>query len=186
MMMNKLKIATRDLHEEIEKENLAALIMSHEIKMAEYKLLLLQNFVAYKVTEDQISSHLENFESTRTERLEKDLRHLGVETTIVNRYRDHFVVSGKAEALGAAYVVEGSSLGGMMIARELKNCKKLVLSQSPSFFNEEKQQLNGWKKFKKNLSEINFTEAEEQQAIAKARETFQFFGKVFREVQLQK
>lgn len=182
--MNKLREATRQLHEEIEKENLAGLIMSNEIEMEEYKLLLLQNFVAYNITEAEISGQLEEYESTKSARLQEDLNQLGVETSIVNHYRDQFKCAGKAEAIGAAYVIEGSALGGAMIAREIKNCENLAPALHHNFFSENNE-LNGWKIYKKNLKEINLTEEEEQQAITKAMETFKFFGRVFREVRLQ-
>lgn len=161
-------------------------IMSHQITLEEYKLLLLQNYVAYTVTETEISSQLPEFQISKSTRLHKDLLNLKLNTSLPGNYKDLFKVKNRAEALGAAYVVEGSSLGGMMISSELKNCPDLVSIEKHNFFSGERQNVNGWKKFCSALKKENFTLLEEKQAIDKAKETFLFFGKIFREVQLQR
>lgn len=183
-MMNRLRVETRELHEEIEKENLAGLVMSNTIDLKQYKLLLLQNYVAYKITESEISRHLEDFSSVKSEQLQKDLDALGVDYSVATEYQDEFHCSGKAEALGAAYVVEGSALGGMVISRQIKNCSSLSKIENHYFFNGERDNLKNWKSFSKNLDGTEFTIDQEEQAIEMAKETFRFFGKVFREVQL--
>ena len=50
------------------------------------------------------------------------------------------------------------------------------------FFSGKRQNVNGWKQYCKDLKSKDFTETEEKQAIDKAKETFQFFGKVFKEI----
>lgn len=183
-MMNKLKEATTQLHEDIEKDNLAGLIMSHNITEDEYKLLLLQNYVAYKVTEGALVRKLSDYAGDKTLRLQEDLINLNIDTSIAKEYLNKFIVTNKAEALGAAYVVEGSSLGGMMIARELKNCKALSHINTHHFFNGDRGNVKSWNSFSKTLKQEIFTPLEEIQAIDKAKETFQFFGEVFNTVKL--
>ncbi len=184
-MINKLRTATEELHREIEKENLARLIMSHKIELEEYKLLLLQNYVAYKITEAEIAGFLPDFKQVKSNHLEQDLKNFNIDTTIEPSLAEEFKINSRADAYGAAYVVEGSALGGMMISKELKNCGNLSGIKEQQFFNGDRQNVNGWNRFLKELRNTEFSAEEETLAVEKAKETFNFFGKVFREVRLQ-
>lgn len=179
-MLTILREATKQLHEEIEQDNLAAKIMSHEISLEEYKLLLLQNYIAYKITEEQISQHLDNWESDKSLRLKKDLDSLNVDTSIIANFKDSLKISNKTEAIGATYVLEGSALGGMQISKELPHCKKLSETAKPHFFTPERKSMEGWNIFLKRLRNSEFSEEEKKMAAQKARETFIFFGEVFK------
>lgn len=183
--MNKLKEATAGLHREIEKDNLAGLIIKHNISLEEYKLLLLQNYVAYKVTEVALMRKLPNYTESKSKRLLEDLNNLNIDASIVKEYVNKFIITNKAEALGAAYVVEGSSLGGMMIAKEIKNCDALSHINTHHFFNGDRGDVKSWNSFSKTLKSEIFTPLEEIQAIDKAKETFLFFGEVFNTVKIQ-
>ena len=184
-MINKLKEATAQLHKEIEKDNLAALIMNHNISLKEYELLLLQNYVAYKVTEVALMRKLPNYSESKSQRLLEDLDNLNIDASIAKEYFNKFIITNKAEALGAAYVVEGSSLGRMMIAKEIKNCEALSHIASHHFFNGDRGDVKSWNSFSKTLKREIFTPLEEIQAIDKAKETFLFFGEVFNTVKIQ-
>ena len=184
-MMNKLKEATAELHKEIEKDNLAGLIMSHKITLQEYKLLLLQNYVAYKVTEGALMRKLSNYSEDKSQRLQEDLKNLNIDTLVDKDYFNKFIITNKAAALGAAYVVEGSSLGGMMIAQELKNCEALSHIKTHHFFNGDRRNVKSWNALSKTLKHEIFTPLEEIQAIDKAKETFLFFGEIFKTVKLE-
>lgn len=184
-MLNKLRTETEELHRQIEQDNLASLIMSHEIKEEEYKLLLLQNYVSYHVTENAIARHINGKENFKSTLLEKDLQELKVNLSIVHEYEQDFKIGSRAEAVGAKYVVEGSALGGMMISKEIPNCPHLAHLSRHYFFNGDRQSINGWRTFLKDLKTESFTPEEEEQAVLKAKETFRFFGRVFNEVQLQ-
>lgn len=181
-MLNKLRAATETLHREIEKENLAGLIISHSISLEEYKLLLLQNYLAYTVTEQEIAIHLPAFKAVKSPQLKKDLEYLNVKIPPVLEYREGYTINTEAEAYGAAYVVEGSALGGMLISRELGNCTALEGIEEHSFFNGKRENTNGWKLFCKSIKNREFSREEEKQAIHKARETFEFFSRVFNEL----
>ncbi len=184
MMLTKLKAATEELHREIEKGNLAGLIISNEISLEEYKLLLLQNYSAYAVAEPLIAKHLDTYQIQKTPVLLKDLEQLGVNCSIPIRIRDMFRIINKAEALGAAYVVEGSALGGMLIAKQIGNCPALAEIGSHHFFNGKRENVKSWNAFSKYIKQQEFTPLEEIQAIDKAKETFVFFGEVFRSTKL--
>lgn len=181
-MISKLREETTQLHKEIEKDNLAGLIIDHSISVEEYKTLLLQNYIAYKVVENAGLPFLKDFGTVKSDQLEKDLHLLKVDFKIVDRFKNAISCNNKVEALGAAYVVEGSVLGGMMIAKELKNCKELAAIDAHHFFNGDRNNVSGWKIFLKLIKAQDFSEEEKLQASNKAKETFKFFGKVFSEV----
>ncbi len=177
-MIERLREETRLLHEEIEKENLASRIMDHSIDVETYKLLLLQNYLAYRSTENAIFEYLPEMQPGKYLQLEKDLFALKVPFSDISFSTD-FECNNRAEAFGAAYVVEGSALGGMLIARNLKNCPGLKEVERFHFFSGSKAGLESWKRFKNELEAQNFSEAEVQLSIQKARDTFLFFKKVF-------
>jgi len=178
-MLNKLRDATNTLHTEIEEGNLAGDIMSHTISLENYKLLLLQNFIAYNVVDREIAKFIPEFSSNKANRLQEDLSNLKVDTSIYKEFEDQFSIDSIAEAWGAWYVVEGSVLGGMMISKELIHCELLSNIEKHYFFNGDRSSVEGWRSFGKGLKQVAFTEAEELAAINKAKETFKFFGLIF-------
>jgi heme oxygenase len=177
MKTEKFKEATKDLHQQVEEENLARFIMDHSIDLETYKLLLLQNFLAYQHTEEAIAPFISGFEGTKHEQLQKDLDELQISVVALEA---GFSCSNRAEAFGAAYVVEGSALGGMVLARNISKCSGLSSVEKHHFFNGDKDNLKSWNNFKNQLSNQDFSEEEQVQAIEKAKETFRFFREVFR------
>lgn len=177
-MIKKLKEETRELHEQVEEQNLAKQIMNHSIDLATYKLLLLQNYIAYNATENAIKKFLPDYSGKKHLLLKQDLDQLGVSTKIPTE-NVIFECYSKAEALGAAYVVEGSALGGMLLARNLSKCSQLSTVDQHHFFNGDKENLKDWNSFKMELGQYNFSEEEEQQATEKAKSTFKFFQEIF-------
>lgn len=180
-MLNNLRNATKELHEELEKENLAGQIISHEISLKNYKLLLLQNYISYKVTETEISKFIPSYKSAKSDKLAKDLETLNVDKSIAKEFQQKFKISSYEEALGAAYVVLGSALGGVYISKELPNCPALKDISKPNFFNGDRGGVKSWNKFVKELKAEDFTEIQIEEASKKARETFEFFRLVFKE-----
>ncbi|WP_240462891.1 biliverdin-producing heme oxygenase [Mesonia aquimarina] len=179
MILDKLREATKQLHEEIEQDNLAEHIISHKISLADYKLLLLQNYIAYHVTETEIAKQLSSFAPSKAKRLEKDLAQLHISRELVKDFKNVFSCQTEAEAWGALYVVEGSALGGMLIAKNLSECKNLSEIEVHHFFDGNHKNIAGWKDFCKALKKKDFSEKETKEAIEKAKETFVFFGEVF-------
>lgn len=180
-MLTSLRNSTKELHEELEKENLASQIISHEISLEDYKLLLLQNYIAYKITETEISKFIPSYQSDKSDQLALDLQNLNVDTAIAEEFKDKFKVTSYEEALGAAYVVLGSALGGMYISKEIPNCPNLAHLPKPHFFSRDRDGVKSWNKFVKEIKAENFSETQIAEASNKARETFKFFGLVFRE-----
>ena len=183
-MLNSLRNATKQLHEDLEKENLAAQIISHDISLENYKLLLLQNYISYKITEDEIVKFIPAYTSDKSIKLAKDLEKLEVDVSIYKEFKSKFVLNSYEEALGAAYVVLGSALGGMYISKEIPNCPELQGIPGPYFFSRDRDGVKSWNIFVKELNSKDFTEAQIIEASKKARETFKFFALIFKEASL--
>lgn len=177
-MIARLKEETRELHERVEKKNLAGRIMDHSIDLDTYKLLLMQNYIAYSKTETEIQQFLPHYQGIKHQQLKHDLKQLGISEMPVSK-NDIFECQSRAEALGAAYVVEGSALGGMVLARNISKCPGLESVSRHFFFNGDKGNLQAWQAFKEELEGYTFTPDEEREAIEKARETFRFFECIF-------
>ena len=175
-ILNSLREATRQLHTDIEKDNTANKIMDHSISLEDYKLLLFQNFLAYKAAESEIEKFLPNYGTDKTQRLQKDLENLGIRNF---NGELEFTCNSEAEAIGAAYVIEGSAMGGMLIGKELKNCEALKSMESQHYFNGERSSMQGWNKFLKYLRSQEFEPAQITAAENKAKETFLLFKKAF-------
>lgn len=176
-MITALRNNTQQLHRIVEEENLARFILDHSIDPETYKLLLLQNYIAYAITEAEIARHLPDYQPGKYSRLKTDLDALNVDSGICTEYKDKFTCNNPIEAIGAAYVVEGSALGGLVISQELKHCPKLK-GMDHNFFSE-KHDMTGWKNFKKMVSSRTFTPEEIKIATKKAQDTFRFFREVF-------
>ena len=176
-MLDRLREETADLHRELEEENLANKIMDHSISLEEYKLLLFQNFVAYQAAEDQISKYLKDQQNDKTDRLKKDLSNLGVSDF---SYALDFCCNNEAEAIGAAYVIEGSAMGGMLIGKEINNCAALNNLPPQQFFSGERNNIKSWNNYLKFIRSREFNDAEIKIAASKAKETFQLFQEAFK------
>ena len=186
--LKKLRAATSVLHERIEQQNLAQYILDHSMDLNTYKLLLLLNYQAYMHLEVRISAFLPQLKTEKTSRLKRDLEALEVvppEPAAEPPVKIN--IKSRAEAFGAAYVVEGSALGGMLIAKHLPQCKQLKDLPPQHFFRGDRNDLETWKIFKQELACQNFDQAEEMALLAKAKESFLFFESIFsREQDLEK
>lgn len=151
--------------------------MDHSITLEEYKLLLFQNYIAYKASEDQIQKFLPKQVSDKAKTLKKDLQNLNVNSL------DHtldFICNSEVEAIGAAYVIEGSAMGGMLIGKEVSNCPNLQDLPQQNFFNGKRDNIKSWNQFLKFVRSREFNENEKEIAAKKAQETFELFGQAFK------
>lgn len=176
-MLSTLRQATKIQHEQLESENLANKIMDHSITKEEYKLLLFQNYLAYKASENEIQKFLPEQVSDKATTIHKDLQNMGM--TNMDDTLD-FTCTSEAEAIGAAYVIEGSAMGGMLIGKEIANCEALQDLPEQNFFNGKRDSIKSWNQFLKFVRSREFSETETEIAAKKAKETFELFGRAFK------
>ena len=174
-LLDRLREETAELHQQLEAENLANRIMDHSISLDEYKTLLYQNFLAYSAAETAINAYLP-IDNEKNSRLRADLAGLGVND--LTSYLS-FTCNSEAEAIGAAYVIEGSAMGGLLIGNQLKNNEALEGIPEQEFFNGSRDSMKGWNRYLKFLRSREFTDAQIEVAALKARATFLLFKEAF-------
>jgi len=179
-VLEKLRLETAALHQRLEDDNPAQAILNHSMDLDGYKTLLLQNYLAYRCMEGQIKRHLPQLSMDKTERLEADLRDLGIAPdAYLSSDTPDFEIQSVAQAYGAAYVVEGSAMGGMVIAKHLRKCEALQDLKKQHFFSGDKSSLTSWKHFKEELQRQEFDPRQKEELLAAAKEAFLVFEKFF-------
>ena len=90
---------------------------------------------------------------------------------------------GEAAALGVMYVVEGSALGGQMIARDAEKNLGVTPDRGASFFARGGADgMAGWRRFKAHLNERLDTPEKTEAAVGAARATFGHFIEMAKEL----
>lgn len=185
-MLEQLKQGTAALHQEVEQENLARFIMDSSISQDQYDMLLRQNFMVYKGVEDFINARYDMLPESlktyagyeKTNRLAKDIS--SISSIPLPKALSVIGPRNLPTLIGKLYVVEGSMLGGMMMAKKLKSCSKIDHITEHHFFNEDTSAgATRWKNFKNAVSELSFEEDEIAQAVTSAQETFLLYKKAY-------
>jgi Heme oxygenase len=125
MIRERIKTETAKHHEAVEAVGYSGQIMSGKLTLEEYKKLIITNLALNKAFEAQwnnlpfdVPNSLLLDQRRKTEALEKDATILGV--SIPKRNSTSFPTSSYATFLGTLYVFEGSTLGGAIIYKHLK------------------------------------------------------------------
>lgn len=190
MILDYLKEHTKNIHQELEKDNLAKLIMDHSISKETYQKLLTQNYYFYQAIEQSliqkrqlINASLHPFlTNEKSQRLKKDLNYFGCEIERHLPQKKSFKIDSENTALGALYVSEGSALGGLMISKQLKNCPHLSFMKEHCFFGTDVSKILGrWKNFKETVTQNFQDESIKDEVLKSATKTFEFFGEIMRE-----
>lgn len=177
-ILARLKSETRTDHENTEAISGAEAIMNHSISQEAYFNLLLKNLYAYKEVEAKIKPYASgeivdkiHFLPPISKWILKDLKdaltqvHLESDIPFANKF----------EAIGAIYVLEGSLLGGAVIAKHVAECENLNSLGEQSFYSKEKKRISRWRKFMKVMNEEEFSEREKDDIIKGAKKAFNIF-----------
>lgn len=179
-LRSKLKLATSQAHTDIESNPVLARLTSSDLTREQYTGILLRYFGFFDPLEDRLQeTHVKqivpDFSSRlRANRIASDLLSLGlsdVELREAPRCENLPDVSSLSRAMGVLYVIEGSRLGGMLIAKHLKQLD-FYNEDAASFFTEDPQAVSArWKSFIEILE--TRTDFDESQVVAAAKETFE-------------
>lgn len=165
-----LKTNTAQYHDEIEARLESKRLFDGSFTQENYYKMLLVNHQFIKAYEGEIHTLLNeedlnllneiNF--NKLELIEKDLIELQL-----NPYELSPIVPlmNRAEALGALYVIEGSMLGGMVIAKQLKKYPDLEKAGFHYFGHYGSHIGPVWKTFVAYMNEKLTTEEEKQSAL---------------------
>ncbi|MFS0838507.1 biliverdin-producing heme oxygenase [Paenibacillus sp. 1P03SA] len=181
-IVSRLREETASFHDRIEQNAYAKAIMDKSLTLETYKAYL-EKFYGFILPSEKALGELPEWEvrgfdiesRRKAPLLESDLEQLGLtkgqigELPLCASLPD---VSTLPRALGYLYVLEGSTLGGQLITKQLK----AVLSVDPEvngryFSSYGTDVRTKWTEFREFLLE-NVKEEEQDQVVAAAKETF--------------
>lgn len=152
-----LRSVTRPAHDKLE----GGLGLLDELGVDSYKAVLSRFFGFWKGWQPQIAALLDDEAFTKPRRrlhlLAADLAVLGVSTEalVAVPLCPLTTLQGEAEALGSLYVMEGSTLGGRVIQRNVERCLQGVGHASSRYFNGYGDETGTmWRLFLKRLDEV--------------------------------
>lgn len=173
----KLKFETREVHSDAEKLLLNKLSM---IKCTNDYLKLLKLFYGFFAPlETQVRKHINEealadiLKRGNTKKIMEDIEILGGDKAMVEASSlPH--VSNVLQAFGVMYVMEGSTLGGQIITRMLRDNRNIKVSKNGlSFFEGYKENtLTMWKSFTSRLDNSFQTDEQVNEIVSTAKETF--------------
>ncbi len=178
MILQKLKEKTSRQHTDVESHPLLLQLTSGELSLPIYKHILVKFYGFFSPLEERISQHspekyLEDFNERRKAiLLLQDIEILNGHQPI--KYCESLpAIDDLYSAMGALYVMEGSTLGGQMISRHVEKALGLTPDQGTAFFyGYGKDTGQRWKAFQQALLALNVSAVQQKKLIAASQETF--------------
>jgi heme oxygenase len=175
-ILARLKTETRAAHDRIE----AAMDLDRRIASRDaYRSLLIRFYGFHKAWEEEAARRAPDrdfFERRRkTQHLVRDLEALGLKSDDIIRLpqcRPLMPLPGPEAVLGSMYVVEGSTLGGAIIARDVKNRLGLDAETGCAYFRSYGRDIAAmWESFGAVLLEASAPEVDDL-IVESAQKTF--------------
>lgn len=192
-ILEKLRLETRADHDELEAIGLSDKIMSGTLTPEEYKKLIKVHYLVHRSLEEQLEMlnvqqhfpevHFE--ERKKMPLIRKDMDDLGVDEVEMVKYKVAGDLPDPQEPyglLGLMYVMEGATLGGMVIVKSLKKNDQLKgIDQFHYFGCYGGETGKKWKSFLEILQGEGNKPAAKEQVVSAAKQTYQFFRSNFKE-----
>ncbi len=185
MILNLLRSQTHDLHDRMEAYDLSKLMLSPEVTPAGYAAFLASHYRLLAALEPRLDAFFAAqggeppYRSAgKHQHIAADLAALGAPLPEPLAADDLPAFETTAQAWGAAYVIEGAAMGGMVLHRALS--QRPQLAQLPAF-----SYLGGggqppvvrWQSFCEQIAAHVVDEADQQAALAAARATYEAMGR---------
>jgi heme oxygenase len=177
-ILARLKHETAPEHSAIEA---ATGVMNPCLKLSDYRAYLERTMGFYEPVEARLAElgvwealGLDPAVRQKIELLDRDITLLGGQKSLVALCASPPQLASLGEAVGAAYVLEGSTLGGRVISRHVQGC---LGPHMPRRFLECYGAKTGenWQTFRSALSRFAKTRELENEVIAGAKKTFGSF-----------
>lgn len=187
MLSNIIKTATAPLHKQLEQALFSAAIMNGSFSLSDYNTVLRINYFVHHLIEPVIFAALKEktgkkidlHQRGKLSALKEDMH-----GSLINLSEDeHLPVDGSAfanesEALGALYVLEGATLGGQVIIRQLKK-NPLFASLPLAYYNVYAGQTGAlWKQFLEVMNQCD----DHKSVLAGARRVYGIYLKATDEI----
>lgn len=178
MVSEYLKQNTAEFHDAAEKLFSSDKIFSKTFTLEDYKKIINTNYLMLLNSEDKIFNSLsDNFseklrlnERKKLPLIEKDLASLSLKNRTAAH---HLEFANENEALGAMYVIEGSTLGGNVIAKQLSKTEGFDEVTFNFFGCYQENTGPMWKNFKEVL-DTEITEEKYDEVLSGAKKLYTF------------
>lgn len=173
MLQEKLKIATKNHHDKLEHLMFVDQIMQLSLNLHQYGQLLTTNYLIHNWYENKlhkkigktISKSLNLEGRIKLHALELDLMEAGIRKEVINakfKLNNHNNLPSQTFAMGALYVLEGATLGGSVIQKQLAQNINFPEKIGHNYYRCYGTQLiANWKQFLEVLNGIDETKHEE-------------------------
>jgi heme oxygenase len=185
MLHEQIKQATAQHHKDAEQHSYGREIMSKTLTRDQYTQLLIANYTYIKAWESEwdslpfeIPTSLQLDARKKVDLLENDLRHLNIEPSSVRAF-DLTPAQSYEEFMGRMYVIEGSTLGGAVIEKQLRLNPNLEGAQFAFYGGYGKELIPHWKAFLAELNNITET-GQMEVAIESAKSCFRAVESCFK------
>ncbi len=183
MLSEKLKHQTRDEHQMLEVKMIKQIkLIADTSKYSEFLLLFYRfmNPLETQIDKELDPSFLSDYKLRRKSiLLVQDLSRLQSSAEIFS-YDEVIFITNNLEAIGALYVMEGSTLGGQIISKMINHQLGLEKIIPLDFFNGYKNDtILMWQNFKIAMDQLKLNESEENIIIRSANNTFKRFSNLF-------
>lgn len=179
-VLARLRYETRAEHEAIER---SLDLVSDDLALATYRRRIAQFYGFYTPLEDRLQWRAEGWiqpwldwrQRRKTPLLLQDLEALGFGGTSRLALCEELPrLDTAAECFGCLYVLEGSTLGGQVISRHLRERLALTPETGGRFFHGYGQHTGAsWREFRQAIGRFATTTTQHDQAVASARSTFE-------------
>ncbi len=185
-ILEQLKSETAELHRSTEQYSYGDLIMSGRLSRAQYADLIDKNRAIHRHFEPALSSieGLDGLFGHQLDRrmklnaLERDAEKLSISKS--QRPVPAFRPNDLHEALGAMYVLEGSSLGGAVIARALSKIPAIAETDAFDFYTFYGSELGAmWTSFGQIVVKFVEEHGHAELLVESAKKTFESVQSVF-------
>jgi len=179
LTLSRLRAETREQHDKIEQ---TLLLMDDDLTPEKYRRRLEQFYGFYRPVEEQIlndhgpiSQWLSVEQRRKLPLLETDLKALGqpADTSLPRCVKLPPLISA-AECFGCLYVLEGATLGGVIISRHIESRLGLSPKSGGAFFCGYGEQTGAmWQQFRAAITAFSADAGEQDVIVASARATFE-------------
>ncbi len=162
-------------------------LMREDFSLEDYRNLLVKFYAFYQPFEDKMREALKHNpidfnhdERLNTPKILADLRSLGmseIEISQIEPTDDLPALDSKENIFGSLYVIEGSTLGGQVISRHLKQKFDLDETNGAAFFSGYgKDTGKMWNGYRESITNFAEGDANSEEIIVGANETFEKIG----------
>lgn len=162
-LLELLRASTRSAHHRIDHHPMLAPLLRPKLSLAHYGLVLGTFFDLYCTLQPGIAAAVKRFGcdyelADRLAWLKSDLTYLaklGFEVPASCNASSPAPITSPADLIGTLYVVEGSALGGQVIARHLQTSLAIDARGGAKFFNGRgKETVKYWNRFQQFAAEL--------------------------------